>query len=349
MQACKAFQEQLILYHYDELNDEERTRLETHIAECEGCRANLASLRSLDMTIPRDNAPQTDPEMVHALRQAVSRNIRRQNNGSRKQSMDGLLDFLYPAPALRIALAAALFVLGFMVGNRNNDAPVTIPPPTFSLNDLMTASNQIRTENGAIDPSMAGVKKIGFDPETGKVEVHYTTVNDVFVQDNLENPNITRLLQQAILEEDNPGVRLHAVKTVAHMADSEQGIASEIVDALIVLLGREENTGVRIKVLRLMGELLPNELVKSLLTNILLRDPDPVIRREALAALMNSEADASDIHIYKKVAKKDTSESLRISAERVVSELAKKPIPGSTGEENQRSRRSERSNRRESR
>ena len=341
MQACKAFQEKLLLYHYDELDGEEHSELEAHIADCDGCRAHLQSLRTLDMTIPRDNAPETNPEMVQALRQAVSRNIRRQSNGNMKRSMDSWLDFLYPAPALRVALAAALFIMGFLVGSREAETPLMPPATTFSLNDLMTASNQILTENGAIDPLMAGVKKIGFDPETGKVEVHYTTVNEVFVEDNLGNPNITRLLRQAILEEDNPGVRLHAVKTVAHMADNEQGIASEIVDALIVLLGREDNIGVRIKVLRLMGELLPNELVKSLLTNILLRDPDPVIRREALAALMSNDIDVSDLPIYKRVAKKDTSQSLRISAERVVSELTQEPIPGSAGEENQRSNRRE--------
>ena len=335
MQACDAFKDQLILYHYDELETDERAAVEKHIEECKACRESLAALGTLGSVVPRQ-APETDPQMVHALRQAVSRKIRRQSERGMSRSMNSVLDFLYPAPALRIALAAALFIMGFMIGNRNT-ASETIMPPAYSLNDLMNATNQIKTENGAIDPLMAGVKKIGFDPETGKVEVHYTTVNEVFVQDDLANPNIARLLRQAILEEDNPGVRLHAVKTVAYMADNEQGIGAEIVDALVVLLDREENIGVRIKVMRLLGELLPNQLVKSLLTNILLRDPDPVIRREALAALLSNDVDISDLHIYKKVARQDTSESMRISAERVVTKLTREPIPGSGVEENQRS------------
>ncbi|MGH7198469.1 MAG: anti-sigma factor family protein [Candidatus Omnitrophota bacterium] len=57
-QACARFEEDLILYHYQELGDAERERMETHLEDCAACRLFIEELRRLlPQTIVADDPP----------------------------------------------------------------------------------------------------------------------------------------------------------------------------------------------------------------------------------------------------------------------------------------------------
>ena len=59
-QTCARFEENLILYHYQELGAAERERMATHLEECVACRLFLEELRRLlPQTIVADHPPAT--------------------------------------------------------------------------------------------------------------------------------------------------------------------------------------------------------------------------------------------------------------------------------------------------
>jgi hypothetical protein len=71
--ACKKFEQELVLYYYDELAGNDRNKVDSHIAACEPCRLYLAEMRSLlPLTVAADSPPQTfwddySREMRHKL------------------------------------------------------------------------------------------------------------------------------------------------------------------------------------------------------------------------------------------------------------------------------------------
>jgi hypothetical protein len=58
-EACKEFEQDLVLYYYGECAGMERTRLETHLEGCAGCRSLLEDLRKLlPLTVTTDEPPE---------------------------------------------------------------------------------------------------------------------------------------------------------------------------------------------------------------------------------------------------------------------------------------------------
>jgi Putative zinc-finger len=57
---CKALEEDLVLFHYGDLDGTERETLQSHVAGCAGCTAYLKELGALlPLTVKADEPPQT--------------------------------------------------------------------------------------------------------------------------------------------------------------------------------------------------------------------------------------------------------------------------------------------------
>ena len=59
LKVCRNLEEDLVLYYYGELSDSARSNCETHLKNCEACRASLAEMRRLlPMTAAHDKPAQ---------------------------------------------------------------------------------------------------------------------------------------------------------------------------------------------------------------------------------------------------------------------------------------------------
>jgi len=262
---------------------------------------------------------------LQQLRNTVSFEIRKTSK-QRGGFFNSFLSFLQPAPALRVGFAVVLFVLGFVLG-RQGLAPRT-GTADADLQDLLTANRQIQSGNSAVDPLLASVERVQYDPQTGKIEIYYTTVNDIRLQGNMQNAAIKQLLREAILEEQNPTVRLHAVKAVTSIAETQTPLDKDILEALTFLLEKERNPGVRLKALGALATQLPNPYVKSTLIKILLDDPNPALRIEALEGLLAHQLSEEDINIFRSVSRQDPNSFIRARTEKAIAQYDK-TAPGS--------------------
>lgn len=320
MKAHKNYQEKLLLYLYEELTEAERAEVEAHLQTCPECREEMQQLQVLHQAIPAKPLMEPDEAALQQLRNAVSFEIRK---GSKQKGnlFGSVLSFLQPAPALRVGFAVVIFILGFVIG-RQGLAPRTATAET-DLQDLLTANRQIQSGNSAIDPLLASVERVQYDPQTGKIEIYYTTVNDIRLQGNMQNAAVKQLLREAILEEQNPTVRLHAVKAVTSIAETQTPLDKDILEALTFLLEKERNPGVRLKALGALATQLPNPYVKSTLLRMLLDDPNPALRIEALEGLLAHELSEEDINIFRSVSKQDPNSFIRTQTEKAIAQYEK--------------------------
>lgn len=104
-QPCQELEADLVLYYYGELSEGERRDCETHVKDCESCRAGLAEMgRLLPMTAALDEPPP-------AFWDDYSREMRRklELTAERKSRWQRIAGLFGPVP--RPALAAAALVL----------------------------------------------------------------------------------------------------------------------------------------------------------------------------------------------------------------------------------------------
>lgn len=329
MKAHEKYRKNLALHAFGELNEAERAELEAHLAGCAECRAELEQLRALRRAAPAQPAWEPDEAALQSLRNRVSREIRRRAHKS--TGFGGqLLNFLQPAPLLRIGLAAALFIIGFFLGRQG--LPSKPGDADAVLQELLTASGQVQSGNSAVNPLLASVERIEYDSQTGKIRIFYTTLNDIELRGNLlrqtgDDAAIRQLLREALLEEQNPAVRLHAVKAVTSLAEQNAPLGGDIIEALAMLLEKEQNPGVRLRVLRALKHAAPDPALKITLLRILLDDPNPALRIEALEALLSGELSAEDLNILKKVARQDSNSYVRSLAGQALDKAEKAPAP----------------------
>lgn len=326
MKVCKYYQKQLSLYVYGELNPAEAADVDAHVQLCGDCREALSRLQELQQLLPAPSLESPEEATMTLLRNAVSRRLRAGDPAGAGWGA-GLRALLYPAPLLRIGFAALVFLVGLLVGRQSGPAST----PGADLQQLFTAGQAVQSGEGAISPLLAGVEKIRYNPESGDMEIYYTTVNDVYLKGDLRNPAVRSMLREALLEEESPSVRLHAVKAVKSLAEKRQAIDPDLVSALVYLLQKEPNEGVRLKVIETLKALLPDENVKHLLVNTLLDDPNPAMRIEALDALAGNLR-GDDIDIFRRIAREDSNSFIRIRSSEMVREYDAGKIPGSGNE-----------------
>jgi anti-sigma factor RsiW len=125
--ACNEFEQDLVLYHYDELNGDARNRVTTHLRRCPGCASYLKELAALlPLTVIGD-------EPAEEFWQNYSREMRHKlvDLQKKKSWWQAVQTFVHPwtVPALAGTAVVAL-ALTLTIGKKTtttneviNDAP----------------------------------------------------------------------------------------------------------------------------------------------------------------------------------------------------------------------------------
>lgn len=318
MKTCQKYEQNLTLLLYEELEPVAKAELDAHLHACPACREALHSLQELHDMVPAGPLIEPDEASLQALRNVVSLKVREQAKQKRGWS---LFSFVQPSPAFQLGFAVLLLAFGFLLGRTGTSQAPPVTQPTFTLENLLTASQRIQAANSQVDPFLTGVDKLRFDPETGTVEIHYNTVNDIALTGNLSDASVRQMLRHALIEERNPAVRLHAVKAIGGMVSQEALPGADLIDALTQLLKNEENQGVKMQALRVLGALPFTDEIKNVLVRVLLYDKDTAIRIEAFKALNQKALTSDDSDILLRAAQTDTSGFFKYQAEKVLQNL----------------------------
>jgi len=139
LKACRNLEEDLVLYYYGELSESARGNCETHLKNCEACRASLAEMRSLlPMTAAHD-------EPAQAFWDDYSREMRRKLDAvtEREPWWQRFVGLVAPLPVPALATGAVLLLALALTFGKGLWQPSAPPPDDESFMEVLPIAEQL--------------------------------------------------------------------------------------------------------------------------------------------------------------------------------------------------------------
>lgn len=303
---CEWVKANITLYVYEELADDSRYELEQHVSRCPGCAAELETMRGFRTSMSATPPVEPSPNLLAASRMRLQEALEttEQHRGWR------LLDPMTWLRQMKFspALAAVLLILGFAGGIGTAWRIV----PRGGTTMVGTGS--------ALPPaeaSIAGIREITQVPGSDKVEIKYDTTVPQKAEGSLNDQRIQQLLLFAARNNYNPGVRQDSVNFLSQRPDE-----ARIRQTLEVSLLSDNNPGVRLKALETLAPYVKEDIgVRNAFLQALQNDTNPGVRAEAILYLQPVRADSAVRQVMRKLAAQDRSDFIREQAARMVASL----------------------------
>jgi len=314
------FREHVELMFYDELKATERKELETHLLECKECRAFHDELKKLHGVLAQYTPVEVTDRLLFEARDQLISAMR--GKDARASLLDRLREFLGDTllPNYKVALGGVMTIaVGFSLGYvAFKSGPTQTPSVSLPVQTISQSSELVRGEG-----QIANVRDISSDPRSGEVEFMFDAVMPVHMKGSVNDPKIQQVLAHAILNEQNPGVRLRTVSAIA--SERVEQADSEVRDILIMAAVSDENPGVRIEALKALQQFPMDEKIKKTYLDILKHDNNSAIRIAAINALASSKMgtavpDKEFIDVLKQRMQTDNNDYIRLRAKAVLQE-----------------------------
>lgn len=305
---CKAIEEKLALYFYEEVTGEERAAVDAHLGACARCAAAADELRRMKAVLDQRSPREPSPELLVHCRQALEEGLDREASGWRGQLQNWF--GLSPGPvALRGTTVLGVLVLGFSLGwtlHRQTALPGAGDngPQPWIAADL---------ENARI----SGISQVVPDPRTGDVRITLNAERRLTLEGSLDDPRIQKVLLYAVKSYDNPGIRHDTLEVLR-----ARGENPAVRDALIYVMRNDPNDGVRLEALQALRGLAWTRQVGHAFLGALEQDTNPGMRVAAINALVQ-HADEEFLPRFEKLATEDNNPYVRLKCARAVRELAR--------------------------
>jgi hypothetical protein len=288
--SCKNVAPLLVFYACDEVSEKERKQIETHMANCAACAAQLAEENHLQEIMVAALQPADEIDSSGVLLSRCRSEL--------AESLDDLAappiqEFWHPFGwlrrwmALRPAWSGALLVLfGIVVGTqllprlRNGN----------SGNANSQAMNVVAKQPFTPD-QLAGMTFSGINvsPTTGSgaptVQVHLNAEQPIVLTGNVEDSDMRGVLTYVVEngERFDAGARLDCLEALKAAARDQQ-----VRQALVAAARKDQNPAVRMKAVESLRDAAGDDEVRQALLDALEHDDNPGVRVEAVNVLVGS-------------------------------------------------------------
>ena len=302
---CEWVRQNVALYLYGELPDDQRHEFEQHANRCGACASEVAEMRRFHEEMSVLPVAEVSPSLLAAARMQLQEALEttEQTRGWRRFAFDPM-NYLRSA-RFSPALAAALLIVGFAGGVGT----------TYQIarNGMIATPERHATA----EASIAGVRNIIQEPGSDKVKIQYDRMLPETVQGSIDDPNIQNLLIMAARNNYNSGVRMDSVDLLKQKPDD-----ARVRESLIFSLRYDSNPGVRLKALEALGGYVKQDIrVRNAMLEALLNDNNPGVRAGALRALEQVRGDTSVRQALQMLAKEDPNEYIRNESRRVLASM----------------------------
>lgn len=309
MNSNKHLEKWLPLYLYDELPAEEKKELEVHLQYCQRCRGQLDEMRALHEALDCRKQGQPTEAVLMDLRKDLRDRLQVERRNLFQETW-----WLKIRDAFRIErfgvpwlAAATILIMGFFLGRFSGSG-------VERESRLPTQVTAKFPDEQFAQPLISNIDLMQYDPESGKVTVRYKSMNDVFLEGNIHDESVRKLLVHVLRREDHPGQRLTAVKAFG----GQNTVDAEIEQALIYAVEHDQVDGVRLKAARVLKTLPINNNIKAVFIRVLLKDSNPAIRIEAVDALSKLKSEKDVVPILQDVARDDDNEYIRLKSSKLL-------------------------------
>ena len=290
MKTCAEIAPLLVFYVCDEVSAQERVAIDTHLATCEDCRAQLAEERAFQEavgTIPQAAENLDSASVLLAqCRSELSEKLDDLATPHVKEKAPAFL-WLRRWMALHPAWSGALLVLfGLVVGVESTQF-LTGRNDANALDHAVNVRPELRlTEDQLAKMVVAGVN---LTPSTGSgtqnVRLQLSAEQPVVLTGNLDNTDVRQVLMYVVENGDHfdSGVRLDCLEVLKLRAKDLR-----VRSALLAAARKDRNPAVRLKALESLRDSASDRMVRETLLEALQQDSNPGVRVEAVNLLVRS-------------------------------------------------------------
>jgi hypothetical protein len=317
------YKDRLQLMLYDELSTQDRQDLEKHLEECAECRAELEELKRFHSVL----AEHTPSFVTDSLLQEARRELRGALRGERlKQSIweklaEGVRNLILPQYKTAFGAVATLAVglfLGYLVFSPRSGER--------GIQQLPTQAAKETAQPLGGNTQITNVRFVSSDPTSGEVEFTFDAVKPVHMKGSVNDPDIQKVLAYALLNEQNPGVRLRSVDVIGSENLKSTSSEVEIKRTLIAALKSDDNPGVRKEALEVLQRFPFDDEIKRAFLDVLVHDNNSALRITAINALENARGeklpvDPEVLSVFKQKMLSDENNYIRLRARAVVEEV----------------------------
>ncbi len=270
----KRFRKQLPLLVYGDLLSREETKIKRHLTSCEACRIELKELQGLRTIAAGVKGVTVDSTLLSEARSQLSMSLNDLYARTRPTRGEGFLETILPLrPGLFLGGATAIVLAALLVGRYivpATDAKQHLSDPFADVQGLTLSHVHI-----------VGYRRHG---TTGQeIELAFDATRSMRMRGLSDDPTIQRVIAYAILNGDNPGVRMRAVSSIDPRAGGM--FDREIKAALLLALNTDPNDGVRKAALEALLRYPGDREIRDGLLEMLLADENPGLRVAAVKGL----------------------------------------------------------------
>lgn len=168
---------------------------------------------------------------------------------------------------------------------------------------------------------LKNIKLTGEDSNLNGLHFIIETGKAIEINGKVNEPEIQQLLFYLLLNDENPGKRLNAVKLLQQSAQ-EKDAQSVLVSALLT----DPNPGVRLKSINILQSSKPSELILDASIKVLLEDENEAVRHKALQIIAGNPHEKS-LPVLQIVSVMDDNEYIRNQAVHVLNMIREKIAP----------------------
>lgn len=271
---CDEVRVQLLVYSMGELSFEDEDALESHLAICEGCRAEKARVESYESLMDAHGEAEIPVGLLAKCRRDLSARLDAERSSPIRAFSFGKVWrnwVVNPPMWLRPVGAIAMLAIGFGLARY---APGNLP--------------QFQIAGGSADPaSRPALQKVRLvDPgNEGQVRVLFDEVRQREVTGYLNDDHIRRLLLAGVNDPNDPGLRVESINLLKDDCTDD-----EVRGALLNRLQNDPNSGVRLKALEALKPFSKEPETRKVLAQVLLTDDNPGVRTQVIELLASARA-----------------------------------------------------------
>jgi hypothetical protein len=144
------------------------------------------------------------------------------------------------------------------------------------------------------EPRITNIRFIDSDATDGEIEFTFDAVSPVHIKGNINDERVQKVLAHALVNDQNPGIRLRSVNAFATQAQHLKAPDRDVKAALILAAKTDGNPAVRKEALKTLQRFPFDNDIKQTYLHILMRDANPALRIAAINALDSARVSAAD-------------------------------------------------------
>ena len=314
--------EMIHLYLMDELNADEKLFIEDRLMEDDELQKEFNNIKSLYTALTENRPKPVSDRVLNSARTDLMRKIRTEE--SKTTVMAKITDALktFFTTNYKYALSgAATMVVGIFIGYifftpaeiKNN---LSLPPNNINVDDVTQKDIQI-----------SNIRFPNPFSDNGDIEISFDAIKPISYKGKLSDPVTQRLLATALVTEQNPGLRLKTVSSIASQTKKgEVKPDPKVENALITTLKVDDNPAVRKEALNVLVKYPFDEEIRDALLFVLSNDKNSGMRVSAINALADLKLQGTSIDdemrtVLNNKAQSDDNDFIRLRAASLLKEV----------------------------